>query len=91
MVQKNSVQNSLRVPDYPSDREQGGVTKEKNLGLIKKEEDFSEKDVNMQENTATVPLGYKERKEQKENRKGRNEGKDAKELQPQGRRAPFSS
>lgn len=45
----------------------------------------------MQENTAMVPLGYKERKEQKENRKGGNEGKDAKELQPQGRRAPFSS
>lgn len=45
----------------------------------------------MQENTAMVPLGYKERKEQKENRKGRNEGKDAKELQPQGRRALFSS
>lgn len=43
----------------------------------------------MQENTAMVPLGYKERKEQKENIKGCNEGKDAKRTAAPGKKGSF--
>lgn len=54
-----------------------------------KREDFSEKDVNMQANIATVPLDYKGTRGK---HKRYNEVKGCKKaLQPQGRRAPFSS
>lgn len=69
-----------------------GSSKQGKLRNDRKREDFSEKAVNMQANIATVPLGYKETKGTRGKHKGYNEVKGCKKaLQPQGRRAPFSS